>query len=630
MCGITGITGSEKQLLGRMMGAISHRGPDQHGMLVDDAVSLGHQRLSIIDVSEKGKQPIHNEKKDIWIIFNGEIYNYQWLKNKLEAKGHRFYTETDTEVMVHAYEEYGASCVKYFNGDFAFCIYDQKNASLFLARDRLGIKPLYYAEHNGQFMFSSEIKSLLENKDFERKVNKKALDQFMAYRHTFGRETMFDNIFRVLPGECLQYNLKTKELGKWIFWDVNTSSENISSRSDEQLVAEFRQLFEDSVRLRLRSDVPLGAFLSGGLDSSSIVAMMSTIKKQGEWKEPIKTFSVGFGYEETDETKFARQISDTFGTEHKEFIVPASTSKIMPKIAWHCDEPLADPALIPVYILSEQAKKDVTVILTGDGGDEVFCGYEQEKFLQKLSPLKYVPKPFRVSAGAVFRNLPSSMFTKVFKYSKAMGSEGMKRAGNVIANIENLDKSYKEIVSICSASERSAILTNTQQDSVLISQKNAPFLNKLLYHELKTLLPENMLMKTDRMTMAHAIEGRVPFLDHRLVEFSYSLPSHLKLNGTTEKYIIRKAMGDLLPKQNLERKKQRFYVPIDKWIKEDLLPQIEPMLSKSAIEQQGLFKHDAIKKMLDKFSTSQLFYARQLWSVLSFQMWYKQFIEVQK
>ncbi len=617
MCGIAGCDFDDRVLVKRMMHLVEHRGPDQNGIFCDGKVTLGHQRLSIIDLSEKGRQPMSNIEGTSWVVFNGEIYNYKEIRSRLEALGHRFESNTDTEVIVHAYDAYGFECVHQFNGDFAFCIYDSEKKLLFLARDRLGIKPLYYYFDGEHFLFASEYKSMLEF-ELPKRINQTALSRYLTLRYNYGRETMLDGVKRVLPGEWVVYDLKKKNLKTNRYWQVSFSKWKVSNASEQYFVQHVRELLQDAVVKRLMSDVPLGVYLSGGIDSGSIVALMHKAGIRN-----TKTFSVGFGYgEETDELKYAKTVSDKFGTDHKEFIVGPDIAKTLPKIVWHCDEPLADPTLLPVYLLSQKTKPSATVVLTGDGGDEVFGGYEQNKFLK----LGQAPYPIRALASPAIHAMPSAVLTKFFKYAKKLGSEGKKRAVSFLSKKNPADQ-YLEIVSIFNEKERKNLspgLQSIRSELAGFYQNDNPVLHNTLKLEYETQLPENMLHKADRMTMAHSIESRVPFLDHRLVEFSETIPASLKLKGFTEKYILRKTMQPLLPKQITQRKKQRFYVPIDRWLTTDLAPMADELLSPAALKESGVFNPKAVQKIIDSYKSSPLFYARQLWVLLTFQLWHQQ------
>lgn len=637
MCGITGFNWEDKTLLKKMCNSIAHRGPDQKGLLIDKNASIGHRRLSIIDLSEKGKQPMSNEDETIWITFNGEIYNYLDLKPELEARGHKFKSETDTETIIHLYEEHGEQCVQQLWGDFAFAIYDSQKKKILLARDRIGVKPLFYhfEQPTGKFSFASEIKAIITDKQVKREINPNALRQYLTYRYVFGRETIFTNINRLLPGECATFDIKTKKLTIKKYWDANSENANIVNKTEQYYLKKFLELCENSVERRLMSDVPLGVYLSGGIDSSSIVAMMNMIKQKKENIGEINTFSIGFGRKESDETEYARQVSDYFNTNHKEFIVGSNAIKTLPKIIWHCDEPLADPALIPTFFLSQEAKKHATVVLTGDGGDETFAGYEQAKFMLLANKINKIPFAKNLAICGI-KIMPDFVMNKIFKYSSAMGREGIKRAEELLRASNNKVKAYTAITGLFNDKEIKKLATNKINnaepamnflDKEFFANKKNNLLNRILYTELKTLLPENMLMKTDKMTMANAIEARVPLLDHRITELAFKMPTYLKLNGWKEKYILKKSMQDKLPKTITQRKKQRFYVPIDKWIKEDLKPVIEELLSNKTLETQGYFNKQHIQKILSKYNNAPLFYARQLWTLTTFQIWHSMYID---
>lgn len=627
MCGISGFSWEDKHLLKQMTDCISHRGPDGEGHYTDSHVSLGHRRLAIIDLSEKAKQPMENEDGSVQVTFNGEIYNFKELRTKLEKAGHRFSSDSDTEVLVHGWEVWGTRLPSMLNGDFAFAIYDSGKKQIFLARDRLGIKPLYYYLKDGKLIFASEIKAILKH-DIKRSVRNSALKDFMALRYIPGGQTILEDINKLLPGHHLLFDLKTKKHKMTKFWEIELGKTKLS---EEELVPQIKQLFTDSVERRLMSDVPLGVYLSGGIDSSAVVAAMSEIREKHGLDE-IKTFSIGFGYgEATDELKYAKIVADHFETDHKELMARSNLVKELPKIIWHCDEPLADPALIPVYLMSREARKHITVVLSGDGGDEVFAGYEQIKFMNTLNRLSSVPKPIRFAATAGARLVPKQLMNKLFKYSEALGKEGMNRLSKAVLAENPFDR-YFEMISIFDEEEQKEVF-NKDLRSNFKSQFNSAVgngkdINKILSFEAKTLLPENMLVKADKMNMANSVEQRVPFLDHRLVELMFNVPAHLKMKGGSEKYLLKKAMHNALPKEIIHRKKQRFYVPIDLWIQKEVKPMIESTLDKDFLHQY--FNKDYVSKIFNNYQKSRLFYARQLWNLFTFHLWHKQFIEDEK
>lgn len=631
MCGICGFNWEDKELVRRMCKSLVHRGPDDKGIYTDKNISLGHKRLSIIDLSKAGKQPMSNENGDIWITFNGEIYNFKELRADLEKK-YKFNSNTDTEVIIHAYEEHGEGCLDLLEGDFAFCIYDSRKNIFFLARDRLGVKPLYFYHNKGKFMFASEIKAILENEEVKRQINKDALNKFISLRYVPGEQTIFDNIYRLMSGDYLVYYMDKDVLIHKNYWDLKLY--NKRKHSEDYYAKHIIRLFHDSVKQRLISDVPLGAYLSGGIDSSAIVAMMHQIRKQDNDKEEIKTFSVGFEQGDyVNELPYARQISDIFSTNHKEIFIKPNVVELLPKIIWNLDEPMADPALIPVYLLSQQAKKDITVVLTGDGGDEVFAGYDQYKFLGWGNKLKHIP--FSNNASEFMNLMPPSVLNKIYKYSSKMGKDSFKKVDLMISAFkkDNTAKAYYELVSLINDKERKELLKQDWFRKLNYPALNKeyfmskqPYLNQLLHFDTKNLLPESYLMKTDRMTMAHAVEGRVPFLDHKLVQFAYNTPSSLKLRNGTTKYILKKSLSRYLPRHILHRKKQTFHVPIESWIKNDLGEYFDSMLDEKQVSKMNIFNYSQIHKIFKNYKSGELYYARQAWNLMCFKIWHDKFI----
>ena len=629
MCGISGFNWEDKVLIKQMNQVLEHRGPDGEGIYTNKNISLGHRRLSIIDLSERGKQPMCNEEGTVWITFNGEIYNYNEIRKKLVAK-HQFKSDTDTEVIIHAYEEYGEKCLSLFNGDFAFCIYDDNKKQLFLARDRIGVKPLYYYYNGEKFIFASEIKAILECAEVKRELNLEAVNQYFSLRYVAGEKTIFKNIFRVLAGNFIIFNLNNCNLKVNNYWDINFKENDYLS--DTNLIKkQLIQHLKDSIQRRLISDVPLGVYLSGGIDSSSIVALMSELKKEQGNKEEIKTFSVGFEKgEHVDELPFAKEVSQMFNTSHKEIFLKAEITKILPKIVWHLDEPLADPALIPVYCLSEKAKKDVTVVLTGDGGDEVFAGYDQYRILTMAQKIKNIP--FSNKLSFFMKACPDKVLNKIYKYSSSMGKDSFQKVDSMLTSLKagNKVKAYYELVSIFNDAERKELLSDSAYHENDYSGLNEQYfnnktnyLNQLLNFDLKNLLSESFLMKSDRMTLAWGIEGRVPFLDHNLVEFSTKIHPSLKLKGQTTKYILRESLLSVLPKNLLYRKKQTFHVPIENWMTE-----IDNVLEEKEIKRMGLFNEDFIAKLIQRKNAGNLYYARQKWNLINFKLWYEEYLRI--
>ncbi|MBW3018942.1 asparagine synthase (glutamine-hydrolyzing) [Candidatus Woesearchaeota archaeon] len=620
MCGICGFNWDDKGLIIKMARALSHRGPNDTGYCVDKKVSLGHKRLSIIDLSKAGHQPMRDGK--LSIVYNGEIYNYREIRAELEAKGYKFKSNTDTEVIIHAYKEYGPAALQKFNGMFAFCIYDQEKQILFLARDRIGIKPLYYFLDGKSFVFASEIKAILKH-NIPRKVNVQALNEYIALRYNPTEQTLFEGIKKMPPSTYAIFHIKTSKLELKKYWAFDWKVQNKNERALEQ---ELDELLKDSVSKRLISDVPLGVFLSGGVDSSAIVAMMRQVKND---TEPIRTFSVGFEQgEQVNETEHAKYISELFGTKHTEFMVSPKMVKLLPKIAYAMDEPQADPALIPLYLLSERAAKKVTVVLTGDGGDEVFGGYDHYKFMMMARKLSKIPLASTI-VPSVMKLTPKQILNKLYKHASNLGPEGVKRTGRFVKEAgKDPAKSYYELVGIFDEQEQKDVMQqfrpiNYKKLNEKYFSRKADILKLTTHFDLRRLLPESFLMKTDRMTMAHSLEARVPLLDHRIAQFGFSVPSKYKIRHGITKYLLRKTAAKYIPGDFLFRKKQTFHVPIENWLEGELKPYSRELLSK---ESMKTFKQREIEKMFERYKTSKLFYARQMWNLINYQLWYEEFM----
>ena len=581
MCGICGFTGNNKELLRAMNASISHRGPDGEGFFEDNGISLGHRRLKIIDLSEKGKQPMSNEDGNVLVTFNGEIYNYKPLREQLQEKGHRFNSATDTEVIVHAYEEYGEKCAELFDGMFAFALWDSKQKKLVLARDPLGKKPLYYSVVSGQIYFASEIKALLENPELRRRVNKSAVGQLLNFRAVLGKETLFDGIFKVLPGSYLVWQDGKKTERR--YWQL-TPKEEISN--EEAAAKKFLELFDKAVEKRLMSDVPLGTYLSGGVDSSAITALMS--KKV----EELRTFTVGFG-EEGDELSHARAIAGKFSTNHSEVIVDyKDMTKVLPKLVWHMDEPMADIAFVPMYFLTNVARNDITVSLLGEGSDELFGGYER----------------YRKTVG-IRRFLPQQIAAKGYLQT---------------------DMGFRE-------REKNAVLSDKGCAGSLAPFlnshfKSGNFLDNALRFDAEQILPNYQLMRVDKVTMSCGLEARAPFLDKQLAEFAFSLSPELKVKGKVGKYIVKKAFRKILPANVLDERKRIFFIPLKQWFKDSLRDVAQQLLSKEALKERGLFNYNDVrlKFFLQSRGVFQNRFANQLLMLSMIEIWHRTFIDSEK
>ncbi len=630
MCGICGFYGFEdKAFLKELTKTIQHRGPDQEGYFSDENCSLGHRRLSIIDLSEKGRQPIHNEEQDIWITYNGELYNFQEIKEKLENKGHRFYTNTDTEVIVHAYEEYGINCVNQFNGMFAFAIWDSIKKTLLLSRDRIGEKPLYYFYNKKILIFSSELKSLLKSSFIQKEINKQALDNYLNLRFVPGPETIIKGIYKLQPGHNLTLNKNGIKIKP--YWSLEMKP---GDKSKDFYAKELIKLLDDSTKKRMMSDVPIGAYLSGGIDSSAIVAFMA---KHSE--KPVHTFSVTFTNEEKD-LKYARLIAEKFNTDHKEISVQMDAFKHLKNIVWHMDEPFGDPATIPTYLLAKETKQYATVVLTGDGPDELFAGYEQFRFMNifhtynqtipKILGKRIIPK--------IIRAIPKKNLNQFFKYAESLGEEGIKRVETILKNTNEPSQNYFNLVSVFSEEEKEQLYKNkTGLDIKTTKEEFKKYfnqtktrlerLNAMLYYDLKVTLPDDFLMKVDKTTMAFGIEARTPFLDPRILELAGKIPPRYKMNFLNEKYILKYALKNILPKEIIKRKKDRFFVPIDEWM---LTKEIQDYASEKILQSplsKNIINKEYIHKITTNFKDSKLYYGRQLWNLLNLTLWHETFLE---
>ncbi len=633
MCGICGIVNFnvtepvDRIVLDRMTWAQAHRGPDDYGYFVDGNAGLGHRRLSIIDRSG-GRQPIFNEDESVTVVFNGEIYNYADLTTNLVSRGHRFATRSDTETIVHAYEEYGLDCMKDFRGMFAFAIWDRRLKRLLLVRDRLGIKPVYYYAGKNFFVFASEIKSLLEHPEVPREVDPYAVDQYAALRYVPGPRTMFRNIFKLQPGHWMTVDASGIRIAQ--YWDIDYEK-TVGAVCDrpgrsQTAAAAFEDLLEESVRLRLISEVPLGIFLSGGLDSSAMLALMSRITGG----ERIKTFSVGYEaagpleseIEEANEFSFARQAAAHFGAEHHEFRLTARDFRdAIPTMAFHLDEPMADPSCIPLYFISKLARNYITVVLSGEGADETLAGYT---LYRKLLALETMRSRFGPAArlASKLAGLPVGDRARAY----------MRRAG------ARLEDHYRGVVKGLSLETRLAL---AGEDRVAESEEqlgeifagyfqrvqNASTLNRMLYADAKVWLPEDLLLKADKMTMATAVELRVPFLDHKLVEFTAGLPDTLKVRDGHGKWILRNAMGKALPPSILHRSKKGFPSPAAAWFRTELRDFVRDTLVSRHSACGNVFDPQAVERVVSLHEKGKFSGFQEVWSLLVFEFWHRQFIE---
>ena len=619
MCGICGIAGrSDPDLVRRMTGTMVHRGPDDEGFFTDESVSLGMRRLSIIDL-EGGHQPITNEDKSVWVVFNGEIYNYRELRGFLEKKGHRFATNSDTEVIAHAYEEYGEACVHTLRGMFALALWDRAKARLLLARDRLGIKPLYYWISNGVLVFGSEIKAILAHPEVPREVNPTALDLYLTLQYVPAPWTMFEGIRKLPPGYLLVWEDREARIER--YWDVVFLDAPRPVREADAVEA-LRERLEEAVRLRLIADVPLGALLSGGVDSSAVVALMAR-----EASGPVKTFTVGFDVGgEYNELEEARTIAKRFGTDHHEIVMdPRQAQEWLPKLIWHLDEPLADRAFLPTFLICRFAREKVKVVLTGEGGDELFAGYPRYAWFRAGESLcKGVPETIRTAAiklAGLTAGERIQRYTRLMLTDLPLADRHLAWVGNFVPDAKSAlwGPALKGRPRGEAAKELAAAFFPAEKDGSL--------LHRLMYLDIKTWLADDILHKVDKMSMATSLEARVPLLDHKLVEFVATLPAAIKLPGFQTKRLLKEAVKDLVPAEILHRRKHAFQVPIAEWFRGGLRELLRATLLSADRLRHGFFDAQEVQRLVAEHLEGRRDHNQCLWNLVCFQLWHEQFIE---
>lgn len=623
MCGIAGFVdqgdfSAEERtaILTRMCQVIFHRGPDDQGIQVNGPVGLGMRRLSIIDLAG-GHQPMSGEDGTVTIVFNGEIYNFHELHEQLKARGHQFKTNSDTESIVHCYEEFSDACVKHLRGMFVFAIWDAKSKTLLLARDRAGKKPLYYTRTaRGSFIFGSELKSILEHPDVEREIDLEALDAYVTLGYVPDPLSIFRGIHKLPPGHTLTYSQDKITLKQ--YWDF--TYEPAPVRTEEAYVEELRVLLEDAVRARLISDVPLGAFLSGGIDSSTVVALMAKLMGQ-----PVKTFSIGFREDSYNELKYARMTAEKYGTDHHEFFVTPEICEIADELVWHFDEPFADPSAIPTYMVSKLAREHVTVALSGDGGDELFGGYERYLVERNRRMFAQLPKAFRENVmHPLSMRLPHGARGRNLLHNLAL--DPVHRYLDSVSVFTSMNRSllYSADFKRDLENEHSATASFLDHASKV---KTGADLDLLLYTDSKTYLPGDILTKVDRMSMAASLETRAPLLDQKLIDFVTRIPAALKIVGNETKYILKKAVKGLVPEEIMTRPKQGFGLPLAKWINQELRGRIRDTLTEPITRQRGYFEPSYIKVLLDEHERGRRDHSYSLWALLMLELWHRQFLD---
>jgi len=610
MCGIAGLLRwdgepvTEDQIRG-MCQMMVHRGPDEEGVFLGRDIALGMRRLSIIDPAG-GQQPICNEDRTIWVVFNGEIYNYRELRADLVRRGHRFSTDSDTETIVHLYEELGPRLVDRLRGMFAFAIWDARRRQLVIARDRLGIKPLYYAELDGGFAFASELKPILQLAEVERRLNWRAVQHLFTCLATPAAESIVEGVQKLEPGRIATIRNGVVQIDR--YWDVEFADDQPASEDD--LVEELRALIVESVKLHQISDVPIGAFLSGGIDSSTVVATMA-----GLTGGRVKTFAIGFAEPEFDELCHARRVADAFGTEHHELVLRPDVVNLVEDLAWYLDEPFGDTSAIPTYMVSKLASQHVTVVLSGDGGDELFAGYD--KYATELRERAYarVPSPIRKAAGLVGRTMREGMRGRRFLQHLALDGSQRYLDATTLSRRDELRRLFQP-----DAYEQMAAVDPWADAARHLERTGLDWLSALQYWDLQMYLPLDILTKVDRMTMAHSIEARPPLLDHKLVEFAARIPARLRMKNGTTKYMLKRAMTGILPDEIVHRRKQGFAVPLSHWFRGELAGFARDLLLGETGRRRGFFNASRIEALLDLHARGRDI-DLQLWAMLSLELW---------
>ena len=637
MCGITGAIWTDQQLavdeqtLGRMTEALRHRGPDDHGSYLTEyrirppyeplpGVALGHRRLSIIDL-HSGKQPMCNEAGTIWIVFNGEIYNFLDLRRRLEGSGHKFRTHSDTETIIHLYEDEGPECFMHLNGMFSVAIWDTQRRRLVLGRDRLGKKPLVYRHDRGRLLFASELKSLLQVPGLMRQVDPAAIDEYLTYQYVPHPNTILRGFHKLPPGHYAVWQDESLEVKP--YWQPDFSYER--PIGEREAAAQLRELFTEAVQTRLQSDVPLGAFLSGGIDSSLVAAVM-----QQASPEPIRTFNIAFSVKEYDESRYARMVAKHLNTNHYELEVTPSALEVLPKLAWHYDEPFGDSSAIPTWYVSKLTRQHVTVALSGDGGDELFAGYSRYKavalagFFDRAGPLR------SVFAARLWQSIPSSARQK----SKL---RQFKRFSEALA--ARPERRYLDWISIFNETRRAELysdefvgqLPNSDPATFLIAAwrraKGRDAVTAASLADLTTYLPCDLMTKVDIASMAHGLEVRNPFLDYRLVEFAASLPRRLKYRWGKGKRILRAAFGDLLPREIWRRPKMGFGVPVDHWLRNELKAMVHDLLLDETARGRGYFRPGAVQKLVEQHETRVFDHSARIYALLMLELWQREWLD---
>ena len=627
MCGICGRINFEsaksidEALLKSMMSSMHHRGPDDEGIYLAGNVGLGHRRLSIIDLN-RGKQPISNEDDTVWIVFNGEIYNYLELRKELLGKGHRFRTDTDTEVIIHAYEEYGEDFLSRLRGMFAFAIWDEKKRQLLLARDRVGIKPLYYYQADKTLIFASEMKAILQDPAVPREINYPIIDRFLTYYYVPGAETMIKGLLKLDPGHYLIYRngrIETKQ-----YWDLDFPADPTPIAFNEAK-EKLLELLKETVRLHMISDVPVGLLLSGGVDSSALLSLAIH-----ETNKNISTFTIGFDGEGfADERPYARMAAERYGTKHYEMTFNAENFlKFLPEYVSYMEEPVCEPPAVALYYISRLAKDYVKVLISGEGGDEAFAGYPNHRNMLILEQVKKIAGPFNgLLSGMIQKVAGLTGMDRVDRYAQLMNKRQEDYyLSRTATPLTLFNRNYAAIYS----AEFMAYVDKTHSarptSELFEKTKASDPLSKMLYVDTKTWLPDDLLVKADKITMANSVELRVPLLDHVILEYAASLPPTMKVHGTETKYLLKKTFENIVPQEILVRKKTGFPVPYERWLKEDHMNYVKNILLDRMTIQRGYFRKKGIENIINNNNNSSD-YSKEIFSLIVLELWHKAFID---
>lgn len=640
MCGICGMAGHvDPKLLAQMTQMIHHRGPDDGGTYLDPSgyVGLGNRRLSIIDLSPAGHMPMSNMDETLWITYNGEVYNFPALRQEMESKGYPFRSRTDTEVILALYQEYGVQAFARLNGMFALAIWDTRTQELTLARDRFGVKPLYYAAVPGGLLFGSEVKSLLLDPRLRREINLEALNDYLAFLWVPGPQTLFKGVYKLPPAHYLRW--KAQEFSVAPYWTIFWEEEH---RSKADIASELREVLVRAVERHLISDVPLGLFLSGGLDSTTLLAIMSQLTK-----DPVEAYTIAFQGEDArleqsagEDDQYADLAAAHFGANLHRITVAPDIASLLPRVIWHLDEPVADPAAINTLLISEAARPQVTVLLSGQGADEVFGGYRVHLANRFQKPLKWIPAWMREQVLVPGLNVLPHLAGRIPGLHPGLLLAFHRYFSRIIPQVDLPARElYLYNRSYYSQAELNALYTAGVSAGMNGANKDkshqayfqeaayAHFTNQMLHVDLKTFLPELNLAYGDKLSMAASIETRVPFLDYELVEFMSRVPADLKIRGLTGKYILREAVKDLVPGAIIRRRKAGFGAPIRKWLQADLGEMMDDLLSEATLQQRGFFKPSAIRGMISQHRDGKADYTYQIWALLTLELWQRIFID---